>query len=417
MVRASRNGPIVDALLPPAARATGPVSLRWLGFEPCGWLTAMIDMNGARCCAEFREAARPWLVPTFNVVFADDQGHIGVQSVGRIPFRTQEERGYRPGWDPDHQWTGLIPFEGMPHLADPPRGFIITANNRVAPDDFPYPLTGRWSMGYRARRIRSQIEPHARITPEDSQRLQLDTHSGRAAHCVPRLVALLANETTPELGQAVRVLRDWDGHVEPMSVAAAIFNVFWAHWCRLVSYERFPAEEAAFVAANIGGLAADLLDEDRCSWFAANDRQEKVRLALVRTLEELARRCGPEMSLWTWGRLHVLVQKHFLSGRGELGKLLDRSGLAARGDGTTVNSSTSDPNHAATLGAGFRMVADLADPGHGFWAVEVAGTSGHPGSPHYDDQIEPWSAGQYHYLSVTASQPGDETLVLAPPTS
>ena len=47
-VRASRNGPIVDAVLPPAARHTGPVSLKWQGFEPCGWLTALLGMNRAR---------------------------------------------------------------------------------------------------------------------------------------------------------------------------------------------------------------------------------------------------------------------------------------------------------------------------------------------------------------------------------
>ena len=40
IVRSSRNGPIVDDVLPAAARDTGPVSLRWLGAEPCGWLTA-----------------------------------------------------------------------------------------------------------------------------------------------------------------------------------------------------------------------------------------------------------------------------------------------------------------------------------------------------------------------------------------
>ena len=72
---------------PPAARHTGPVALRWLGTEPCGWLTALIAMNRARSAEEFREAPRPWQVPTFNLVFADVDGHTGFQSVGRIPVR------------------------------------------------------------------------------------------------------------------------------------------------------------------------------------------------------------------------------------------------------------------------------------------------------------------------------------------
>src|SRR5581483_4152936 len=46
-IRYSRNGPIVDEILPPAARGTGPVSLRWLGASAGGWLTALLAMDRA----------------------------------------------------------------------------------------------------------------------------------------------------------------------------------------------------------------------------------------------------------------------------------------------------------------------------------------------------------------------------------
>ena len=115
----SRNGPIVDELLPDAARATGPVSLRWLGTEYCGWLPAMLAMNRAESCDEFREALRPWKVPTFSLLFADIEGHIGYQAGGRIPLRNGWKRGYLEGWSPEHQWQGLIPFENMPQWKIP----------------------------------------------------------------------------------------------------------------------------------------------------------------------------------------------------------------------------------------------------------------------------------------------------------
>ena len=66
---------------------TGPVSLKWLGAYHGGWLTALLAMDRARSVAEFREALRPWHVPTFNLVVADVEGHIAVQSSGRIPLR------------------------------------------------------------------------------------------------------------------------------------------------------------------------------------------------------------------------------------------------------------------------------------------------------------------------------------------
>src|SRR5262245_24189094 len=247
-IRASRNGPIVDEILPAAARATGPVSLRWVGFEPCGWLTALVGMNRARTCAELREATRPWRVPTFNLVFADADGHIGHQCVGKIPIRTNWDRGYRPGWDPQHQWKEYIPFEAMPHLIDPPRGFVVTANNRTAPDDYPFPLSGTWSGGYRARRIRETLEARPKLSRDDCQTLQLDVHSGRATLAVPPLVKAVEVNADASARQAINLLKQWDCVVRSDSAAAAIFNVFFTRWCAAVAGERFPKETASFVA-------------------------------------------------------------------------------------------------------------------------------------------------------------------------
>jgi len=163
-IRSSRNGPIVDEVLPAQA---GNVSLRWLGAEHGGWLTALLAMNRAGSVRDFREALRPWHVPTFSVVFADVEGHFGYHSTGRIPH------SYGVGaWLParlgaDHQWHGLIPFEGMAQLADPQRGWIATANNRPARRTFPYPLSGTWSEGMRASRIRQMIEGKDRFSPDD----------------------------------------------------------------------------------------------------------------------------------------------------------------------------------------------------------------------------------------------------------
>lgn len=399
IVRSSRNGPIVDEFLPAPARETGPVSLRWLGFEPCGWLPALIGMNRARNCADLRESARPWSVPTFNAVFADVDGHIGFQTVGRIPLRRAPERGYRPGWDPQHQWTGFIPFDELPRLVDPPRGYAVTANNRVAPADYAYSVSGCWAGGYRARRIREEIEARAKWSKEDCQRVQMDVVSGRAKAGVPALIAALAGDRDPRVQGMLTLLKTWDHRIAIDSVAAAVFNVFFAHWCRRVMRERLDAAAADVAAANAGGLGVRLLAEDRVGWFRS-DRVAAMREAFVAALDELATKLGPSQSQWTWGRLHTLRQEHMLTGRGDLGILLDRSGMPAPGDGTTVCSGTQDANHAAWLGATYRMVADLADSDLGMWSVEVSGESGHPGSPHYDDQATTWDRGELYYVKL-----------------
>jgi penicillin amidase len=398
--RSSRNGPIVDNLLPPEARHTGPVSLRWLGAEPCGWMPALIAMNRAGNCEAFREAARPWSVPTFNLVFADTAGNIGFQTVGRIPLRKHAERGYRPGWDSEHQWQGFIPFDSLPHLANPARGFVATANNRLAPDDFPFPLSGCWATGYRHRRLRERLQGKAKWDREDCRRLQLDTFSGRAAVCVPALVALLKGDADFQVRRSAALLADWDFRVGVDSVPATLFNVFFQQWCRTVAAERLPPDQVVFVAANAGGIATRLLHADPDGWFHRTPRDKAVRTAFAAALNVLTARLGPNPKSWAWGNLHRLEQKHFLSGRGDLGSLLDLGGTPAAGDSVTVCAGTLNAGYQSYLGAGYRMVVDLSDPQSGLCSVEVAGASGQPGAAHYADQLEPWNAGTLVELSL-----------------
>ncbi len=423
VIRDSRNGPIVDELLPAAARHTGPVALRWLGATPCGWLTSLLGMNRARSADKLRAALRGWRVPTWSLVFADADGHIGYQAAGAIPIRSAAERGYRPGWDPRHQWEGLIPFEGMPRLADPPRGWIATANNRPAPDDFPYPLSGTWSSGHRARRVRQMLEATPVATREDFVRMHQDVLSLRAVDCVPRLLKALngASARSPRVTEAVPHLEAWDGRLEVDRVGAALFEAFFPRFCRAVADERFPPEQAELVAGAIAGLATELLDADTVGWFARTSREAVILGAFEATIADLERRLGPDMVTWTWGRLHQIRLQHVLSGRGELGGLLDcppgGGGLPVRGDGTTVCNTGYDPNYLAPMGANYRLIAELASTPPGLWAVDAQGQSGHPGSPHYGDQLAEWISARYHYLSLDRAEVAktiQHTLTLEP---
>lgn len=412
VVRSSRHGPIVDDVLPAPVRQTGPVSLRWLGSQPCGWIAALQNMDRSKSCAELKAALEPWLVPTFSVVFADVEGAIGYHAAGRIPLRSKYERGYRPGWDPEHVWTGLIPFAEMPHWDNPSRGWIATANHRVAADDFPYPLSGCWSNGWRGVRLRQIFESQPTFTAADFRRIHQDSLSLRAVACLPPLLDVLRSRARTRsasaerrIDQAIAALAAWDCRMEPDRVGGTIFDAFFHAWCRAVAERRFSGEAAALVAGAIPGVSSRLLSADPHGWFASDRAPGRVA-AIVDTfanaVETLAQRFGENLLDWGWGRVHKLQQWHFLSTRGELGKLLDRGGIAVNGDMVTVCNSGRDAIGEAPSGAGYRMIADL-DPQQPplLWAIEAGSESGHPGSPHYDDQLHDWVTGQYHAVSLT----------------
>lgn len=396
----SHNGPIVDDVLPQPARSTGPVALRWLGAEEGGWLTALLQIDRARSAEEFRGALQPWHVPTFSLVFADVDGRIGYQSTGRIPIRNVWERGYRPGWDPQHQWDGLIPFDGMPQTTDPPHGYVITANNRPAPDDFPYPLSGTWGDDHRALRIRERIEAKPHLSADEFSSIHQDTLSPRARNLVPHLLKALQADADTRVKEAAKQLAAWDCREETEAIGPVLFDVFFATWTQTVISARFSGDTAALLAGGGSGLAAKLLSEDPQGWFPAGEREPAIRTAFRATLDFLANRLGPEMSNWKWGSLHRIPLKHVLSARGELSALLDHGGSPVKGGLTTVCNVSPGPDWNAKIGAGYRLVADMSASPPVLSAIDCQSESGHPGSPHYRDQLPEWLAGKYHRIPL-----------------
>ncbi|MFM7843267.1 MAG: penicillin acylase family protein [Planctomycetota bacterium] len=410
-VRSTRNGPLVDGLFPAGARHLKNISLRWIGHGACEWVSTLIRGQNAADVAGYRASLVGWSAPTFSVVMADVEGQIGYQCTGAIPLRTRAERGLRPGWEPQHQWTGVIPWEVMPQLTNPDSGFIVTANNRICPDDYPYPLSGTWITGYRARRIRETLAAGSSWGVDDQRRLQTDVYSGRAAKCLPWVLRLLSAEEHDRLREALACLANWDLQVRANSAAAAIFNVFFAHWSRRVVAARLPADQVDLVLSQSGPLAVAVLCGDERGWFPAGQLANELRLALEAALDELTPRLGADATQWCWGALHVLAQKHPLSGRGELADLLDHPRLALDGDAHTVNSATPDATQAAWLGANYRLVVDLSDECQGFWSVDGASVSGVAGSAHYQDQLTAWHQGKMYYCPLSGPIAGPVTIL------
>jgi penicillin amidase len=281
---------------------------------------------------------------------------------------------------------------------------IVTANNRPAADDYPYPLAGTWSSGHRARRIRQMLAEQPRVSRDDVAAMHLDVLSLRAVEAVPQLVKALGAipeaSRDPRVPEAVRHLEAWDRRMEPDRVGAALFDVFFVHWSRRVARARFDGAAVPFLADAAAGLAVALLAEDPAEWFVGPNRETALVDALLATIEDLTGRFGPDMAGWTWGRLHAIHLRHVLSGRGDLGRLLDRGGVPVRGNGVTVCNTGFDPNYLAPLGANYRLIADFATDPPALHSVDAQGASGHPGSPHYGDQLAEWLAGRYHYLPL-----------------
>ena len=83
----------------------------------------------------------------------------------------------KPGWTGEFEWDGTIPYDELPRVVNPARGFLVTANNRIVDDDYPHHITSEWMTGYRAQRIEEMLGERERHSVEDFERMQHDFFS------------------------------------------------------------------------------------------------------------------------------------------------------------------------------------------------------------------------------------------------
>lgn len=411
--RYTGDRPIVDHLLPAGAHPRNlwkddrsrhsALSLAWVGFEMGDETQCLLDLNRAETVNAAREALRPWRCPTFNFVLADDAGAIGYQCVGAIPLRARAYRGYRLPDEPGDAWRGTIPFDALPRLHDPARGWVASANNPTAPPDFPYPLAGTWAPEDRAPRAEHLLETRQPHDLDTFAAMQTDVHSGRAERGVPGLFRALGEPADATTRAALDHLRRWDARLTVNSTAGAIFYVFFWRWHQRVVRERFAADLIPLVQDSGWGISSQLLHEDLVAWFPDDaTRLAAIRDAFAEALTWLQDRLGPAMATWTWGALHRLGATHPAARTDLQRELFDLASRPHQGGASTLASAFYLPagTFETRLGANYRLLASLGAD-HTTRAISWPGQSGHPGSPHYADQIDPYLANQYANVPFT----------------
>ncbi|MCW2955961.1 MAG: peptidase penicillin amidase [Thermoleophilia bacterium] len=226
VVRATRRGPIItDAAI--TTRLSDPVSLRWDSLRPSHAVQAVYDLNRADDWDSFRTSLRGWLVPAQNVVYADKHGNIGFQHMGEIPIRAAGNDGSVPrrGDDPAGEWVGTVPFDEAPSAYNPSSARIVTANDRLVGDDYPYFMSREWMNGYRGERIRSLIDTIEGHTVGDQVRIQSDIHSIPGVRFRDLLPGLTPQPTTTAGREVLQALLDWDGELRVSNDSSAAWRL------------------------------------------------------------------------------------------------------------------------------------------------------------------------------------------------
>ena len=192
---------------------------------PNAWAECLPLMLRSRSVDDMDEAMRGWVDPCNNFVFADVDGDVEYLNRGRLPIRPALNGWLpAPGWSGEYEWDGFVPFEELVRSKNPETGYIVTANNRIAPDDYPHYIALHYAPEYRARRIKDRVEPLHQATVEDMAGIHAEITSIPA-----QTYARLLQDVEPldqASAQALAELHGWDGSMDRDSVAPTIYSAF-----------------------------------------------------------------------------------------------------------------------------------------------------------------------------------------------
>ena len=395
------RGPLVSEFVPQVDEGPKPtLSLRWVGAEPTTGFESMLALMRSDSTEKVLDALRQWSFPNLNFVFADSENRIGYHAVGTVPKRKVATTGFRPANEANHAWDGVYSFDEMPHLLDPERDWVGSANNPPWGGNGQYLSEGNWADGYRFRRIKERIVERGSHTIESVGSIQADVVLARAQDLAPIVAQITIQGPNRAIRSAGEILKDWDGAYTTDSVGPTVFTAFWKHWVKRVTAAQFPPSVVSLVSGKAGSVARRLLLGEDPGWFPQNtDLAKEVVAAMRDSLDWLRERVGSRRSQWRWGRLHTVTFAHPASENKTLSALLDVGPFETSGGTGVVRSagaSTARPFKVTGL-ATYRMVVDLADPAHGL-ATSAGGQSGHIASPNYRLQSELWVKDEYHPL-------------------
>jgi penicillin amidase len=402
----TRHGPVISIV----AGLEKPLSLRWTGLEATLELEAVLGLLRAADWADFCAALEGYMAPAQYFVFADRRGNIGYRAAGYIPIR-RGGSGLLPaeGSTGAFDWEGYIPWPELPQSYNPPEGIIVTANHNVAGGDYPYLISAEWTTPYRALGIWRELEGREALTLADMTRAQNSFYNTQAALLAPVLLkALAAADLTPPEEAAFNLLREWlHAPVEaPGAAGPLIYN---ALYLKMLEHTFASAMGEALYrrflsSRGLHGSFDRILLEGRSAWLngsgggGAEPGAAMIAAAFRDAVAELAGKLGEDASRWRWGDLHTVTFRHQLGTRKLLERFVNRGPFPVGGSGNAPAGMAyplAEP-FGVTLGPAWRFSVDLAD--YSAAGILAGGSSGHPFSPHYDDQLALWLNGEYREM-------------------
>jgi penicillin amidase len=369
------------------------LAVRWAAHDGSNEGMTFYKLNHAKNYDEYAEAIKNFTCPGQNFVFASKTGDIAIWQQGKFPARWKGQGLYiMPGEDGSYAWQGFIPQKENPHIKNPERGFLESANQRPVDSTYPYFIPGSY-ITPRAVAIEHFLSAMNGITIDDMKKLQYNYFSTLAEDGRPVLLKYVKeNELNSDAKKYLDIVKSWNLEAGPASKGQTIYQCWWdslaaAIWSDELSKTN-PASPLPEEQTTLELLLKDsssLKYIDNINTSKTETLYDDVTDALNKASVELAK--YEKEDKLEWSKFKKPTVYHLLK------DLLPfaRSGLNVGGSDFVINAVTK------SHGPSWRMIVQLSEETEAY-GVYPAGQNGNPGSKYYDSFVDRWARGEYYKL-------------------
>lgn len=344
------------------------VLVRWAHrFERTSAVPVFLALDRALSLRQALRVLTRYRATAENFVLADSRGRVVYHMAGSIPLDPAWSRFVRPA-----RAAGVrardVAFAQLPAQVASRSALVVSANNKMYSNRYPYRLSATFDPPYRAYRIAQLLRARRRYDVAYFAAMQLDARSPidqEFARLASRYLIGDGTQVDPDARSVARALQRWNGSFDPASRGATL-----EHLLRSRLEENAPSLYAVLESLRGRRDHEEVADDLRAAAYGATS------------------------ALSPWGRAgevrieHPLASLHF--------GFLD--GVTLPGDGDEYTIRLQQLGFAQS----FRAVWDVGNWDAGGIAIP-SGESGEPGSAHYRDLSADWIAGRLRPLPFSQS--------------
>ena len=367
------------------------LAMKWVAQNATSEPIAFINMSKAHNYKEFSQAIKDFECPPQNMAFACVDGDIALNIQGKYPVKWPGQGKFiLDGLRKDHEWQGYIPVEQNPHILNPERGFVSSANQIPADQLYPYYAYTNFFENNRNRRINRVLRAKNDITKQDMMDLQNDVYSLRAEDILPFMLEKVDHTISDQSAQDIlTALHNWNYEFQYSEKAPSYFTIWWETLYSSI-WDEFDTDSIALDKPNRYNTIRLLKTSEDSPFIDIRETPEKetatdlVNASFIKTLDQIKAWKDSNDKEITWQFFKNTRISHFIPSL----SAFSYENLAIGGNGTTPNAATS------RWGPSQRLIVDLGTPIRA-WSTYPGGQSGNPGNKHYNHFIPSWTKGEY----------------------